>query len=706
MKRKNKRLLPALIGAFLLISFIPVISAFASDDQVTVSASDTVSGSEAVAAYEITENVSVNPSWNNGESDHLVWVMFDNPYWNDEDGWGPQFYIPFNNGTQSVTCTVPNVSNPMNSLLYWRDIRSGKIYYPGDTAVIAVSNMVNLVDEDTGSDYRYFFESVWQGDEFLIEGREFNIYCLVDNYSIYTETKTVNGIYNKRTDTTEWDEAYFTLPTSIPTFENYQFIEWNDIEDGSGTSYRPGDRVKVDALPDSQLYAIFEGYTERNIAEVSYYNYISNGDIPSYRINYNDNGVIPVFDVPEAVTNPINRCIGWKSILSERVFEPGKIYYNVNLNDIASPKQDGCFRSITLVPVWEGDELYSDAFLCGVTFLGDGVINYIQYNLPCRYNIKTYKWTFDGDPTITIPNDMVTDDLRNGYTFIGWNTSEYGVGTMYQEGDVLRFNDLNDIFMDTDGYYPKVYPWVNLYATYRTDEGIEVIETGNVNNYVKDVEPVEGLMIRNNVPVSNLTLVVGTLDDAIKSAVIGAMEHVGIPLENATYEAFDLSLIDSTTNTNAVIEAGKIKIFLNYPNVPNAQSLNYQIIHYSNGKVEKVKYEKCADGLVFYADSFSPYVLMWATSGESGGSGNEGGTGGNEGGTGGNEGGTGGNEGGTGGNEGGTGGNEGSNNSTPATGDDFEPGLWLALMSASLLLGIGMITWKKGICAELLQKLK
>ena len=80
---------------------------------------------------------------------------------------------------------------------------------------------------------------------------------------------------------------------------------------------------------------------------------------------------------------------------------------------------------------------------------------------------------------------------------------------------------------------------------------------------------------------------------------------------------------------------------------------------------------------------------MWATSGESGGSGNEGGTGSNEGGTGGNE-----------------GGNEGSNNSTPATGDDFEPGLWLALMSASLLLGIGMITWKKGICDELLQKLK
>lgn len=42
-----------------------------------------------------------------------------------------------------------------------------------------------------------------------------------------------------------------------------------------------------------------------------------------------------------------------------------------------------------------------------------------------------------------------------------------------------------------------------------------------------------------------------------------------------------------------------------------AKDYNYTIYHYKDGCAEPIYVEKLDDGLAFYADSFSPYALVW-----------------------------------------------------------------------------------------------
>lgn len=616
MKKHKKGLLSALIAALVLIVSVPVLSAFAGDDENAVSGADVVSGTEAYADEEY---------------DHYAQIDFeigyeDRAYYNETHK-----IIGFNNGDESISFTIPDCSNSANKFLYWRDHKLGKIYHPGDTCVIKVSELEIAEDEPymypPYDVYGWIINAVWQGDELAVNidakisftvpdenpeedtwwGDALNKYKPYWFGDAWWVQKSVTGTYSLKNRTFTFNEGNDSIQIPddlIPTFKEYEFVEWNTKPDGTGFSYQPGDYVKLQSngySPDVNLYAIFEGYIKKNVLEVFAQEWRMGDEegVAQYTqyLQYDDNGKIAEWTVPPALENKIGEFSHWYCYANEKSYYPGETLYDVDVNELSSTKTTDKEYSphIYLEAVWKTDEIYIERE-GGVSLMFESGSEWTSIPLKGTYNFKTEKFTFEGDPSYTIPTDRVPDNEK-GYTFLGWNTSEYGTGTTYKPGDTIKFTD---------------NMWVNLYALYETETEF-VIEDTNKTNFVTAAEPMVGLTLINDVLFEEVTMVISEISDAAEEEkVLEALaEQVEISdTAEKNYSMVDISLIDSE-GRSVDIEEGKIKIMISYPDIPNAKDYDYAIYHYVDGKAERIEVSKEADGLIFFAESFSPYALVW-----------------------------------------------------------------------------------------------
>ena len=646
MKKGRKRLFAALTASLVLLVTVPLMAAFAGEGDAAVSGSD-VSGSDAAVVASVGSGSlkarAVAPklsqtSPDDGpdmEADWDLWVWYELGF-DDRNFDAGNNTAWFNGRDESVSVTVANAPDTTNTFLYWRDVQTGKIYHPGDTLTVKVAELTFYQDEyyneETGTLENHWLlnpwtlKAIWEPDILEIDvigglylaEPELNPnpyrvgYLADDGLNIYNWSREVQGnikgTLDLKTDKFTLKQGYdkIQIPDDyVPEIAGDTFVEWNTSTDGSGRGYQPGEYVALSDIGESvqwvELYAIFEKATKRNVLRMQISDWrVSDDAETELVVQFDDNGVIPSVTFPAALTNSLNEFAGWRNYVNKQIYEPGKTYYNLNVNDIAFDESAGAegVRFAYFEGVWKGDQLAFEK--TGALYLEfEGGFRSLEIALKGVHTISDGKWTFEGNPSVTIPADSTPDNER-GYTFLGWNTSQYGVGKMYQPGESVPFTD---------------YPWITLYATYQSDQDFTVTETsGEVMNIITDAEPVVGLVLQDDVSIDEVKMVVGKVEENLEEEVRDAISQQAELKEiegQPNIQMIDIKLVDSQ-NHGVSIETGKIKIVMAYPDIPNAKDYYYTIYHYKNGVAEKVPVEKYEDGLVFFADSFSPYALVWS----------------------------------------------------------------------------------------------
>ena len=644
-KQRQKRLFVALVAALLLLVTVPLMAAFAGEGDDAVSGSDIESASDNRTAAKIVSAVSNSDNAvnyieirgraepKNTEYSYDDPSRFDDPeFWYDQlmfnsngryySNWAEGCeYAGYDAESNSLKFVAPPCSNPLNTFLHWKDNQNGKIYTPGQTYSISIDEMKRRCLHSDGTIEGWFINSVWEGDQLgfnqdatiqfdiptdsddPLQDDGFNKYDCWEGKHLHT---AVSGIYDLRTEKTSFTGDHFiTIPTDyVPTFKEYTFSGWNTQSDGNGTSYHPGDKVTFseDNFDDwIILFAIFDGYTVKNHSQMSWYDWATD-DYQSYDFVCDENGIVSEIKMPAALTNATARFGGWRNYYNDTIYEANAVIRNFDLKEAAW--YDGNNRYyFSLEAVWEGDTTtFNRPAQISLEF--NGGWNSYTANVSGVKNNNTGELTFNGDPTITIPVSANPDN-NDGFEFIGWNTSEYGNGTMYQPGVPIHIKD-------TEGL--NQYLYLDLYATFQTDSEFTVVaENGNISNFIEKVQPSAGLVLVDDVSIDEVKMVIANLEDDVKEDVIEAIsQQVDITTEgeDANCQMLDISLVDSQ-DRGVSIQEGKILIIVSYPDIPNAKDYNYTIYHYKDGVAEPIHVEKLENGLAFYADSFSPYALVW-----------------------------------------------------------------------------------------------
>ena len=629
-KRHNQRLFIALAAALFLIATVPLMAAFAGGNSAMVSESD-ISRSDVPAVIEHHLSADPKPALND-PADSLY--NNNNPefwfsslafyteslgksyyYYNDANC----VYLGYDSATDEISFIAPDCSNPKNTFLYWRDTQNGKIYYPGQTYSVKMAEIKRKCIIDDNSSTVWYIKANWEGDELEFEMTAFLQFDIPsdsedawtwDDYNKYEvwEDKNVEtsiiGIYNLRTKETVYEGNYsLRIPDDyIPTYKEYSFAEWNTKPNGDGTSYHPGDSVPLTDENSFILYAIFDGYTTKHLLYISWYDWTTE-NYDNYAVPCDENGIVPELRLPAAPAKASGTFAGWRNTDKDELMQADRVYNNFDAS--ANCEFDDYYESyrLSLEAEWEGDKVaFNRCFHFNLIF-NDGENSYDPV-VSGFYNMNSGKITYDGDPTFAIPDDA-TPDNPDGFDFLGWNTSEYGNGIMYQPGVPMHLKDLEGI----DRYFYYV-----LFATFRTDSEFEiVVEDHDVSNIVQKVEPSAGLVLADDVSFDEVKMVVANVEGQVREEVINAVsEWIDVRTEgdDVNIQMLDIYLVDSQ-DRGVSVSSGKILILIAYPDIPNAKDYNYVIYHYKDGFVEQINVEKLDDCLAFYADSFSPYALVW-----------------------------------------------------------------------------------------------
>ena len=228
----------------------------------------------------------------------------------------------------------------------------------------------------------------------------------------------------------------FTIPTTPPTRDNFEFQGWNTAADKSGTSYQPGDNIDVPVGTTVTLYAIWGDKQLEIDKAYAVLVYDGNGDntapvtnVPASATSDAGNvGTNHEFTVSDAV--PVRESYtfkGWKD-------DSGKDYKAGNTIEVPYGE------TTTLKAVWVKN--------VKLEIIYDG-------NAPDAANFPAadVKWVAPGESyTFTIANGPT----RPGYRFVEWNTADNGTGDSIKPGQTTRLYAGETGYSKT--YYAKWEP--------------------------------------------------------------------------------------------------------------------------------------------------------------------------------------------------------------------------------------------------------
>lgn len=238
----------------------------------------------------------------------------------------------------------------------------------------------------------------------------------------------------------------FTISTSVPTISGYTFDRWNTELNGSGKSYLPGSQITLKAdEPSITLYAQWVSNTTYTFT-LQYDERVTLGTETLGElvvVRANTHGTSYQFTVkstePETAQFYPTSFLGWS--LTSGATTPTYVGGDkITLNTSNSTR--------TLYPVYAND-----------------LVEIVIYELQYFANATGVS----GMPTsITLDSDTGSCDMgnvsyniptRDGYTFIGWNTSPYGFGVSYPAGEhIILYEDnpalsLYAIWSQSNQYY-------------------------------------------------------------------------------------------------------------------------------------------------------------------------------------------------------------------------------------------------------------
>ena len=209
-----------------------------------------------------------------------------------------------------------------------------------------------------------------------------------------TLTYYANGGYGGPTRLDFEGGKEISISSSIPTRSGYTFVKWTTRKDGSGASYKPGDKATFKG--NVTLYA--------NWKQNPYYiTFNANGGAnPPAKVAVvpGSNGLIPS-EIPK---NSGCTFVCWNTAANGS----GDKYMP---NSAIKPTQD-----MTLYAIWKNNPTVKVTYL---TLSGKSE----SVRSGCYITI-----------TSDVPTYSADSDLNSAYQFIGWNTKENGTGTIYKSG--------------------------------------------------------------------------------------------------------------------------------------------------------------------------------------------------------------------------------------------------------------------------------
>lgn len=183
------------------------------------------------------------------------------------------------------------------------------------------------------------------------------------------------------------------------------FLYWNTKADGSGTTYKPGDTI-YNIGEDMSLYAIWAPDRVISYACNPLIGHTVTGSVPNTVVKYGNTGVVN----NNGFSDPSATFLHWntKPDGSGTSYEPG--------SSISYTSGD-----MVLYAIWAPDHY--------ITYNGNGSTGSVP--------TQTKKY---GIP-ITISSNSSPGFVKEGYNYVGWNTSPDGTGTTYLEGTAYIAED-------------------------------------------------------------------------------------------------------------------------------------------------------------------------------------------------------------------------------------------------------------------------
>lgn len=289
-------------------------------------------------------------------------------------------------------------------------------------------------------------------------------------------TDTVDNMPSDMTGTPEEGKqnVSFTIPTTHPTRDNFEFQGWNTAADKSGTSYQPGDNINVPVGTTGTLYAIWGDKSHETDKDYAHLVYDGNGgtdtvtNVPASATSDAGNvGTNHEFTVSDAV--PVRESYtfkGWKD-------DNGKDYKAGNT--IGVPYGE----TTTLKAQWVKNvklEIIYNGNADGVQNIPGPDVEWVEPN-------GSFMFTIANGPT------------RPGYRFVEWNSADNGTGDSIKPGQTTR------LYAGETGY-SKTY-----YAKWEPEE-VTPIDWGKlgISKSVSPTGPVKpGTTLTYTITVTNNT---------------------------------------------------------------------------------------------------------------------------------------------------------------------------------------------------------
>ena len=208
----------------------------------------------------------------------------------------------------------------------------------------------------------------------------------------------------------------FTIPTTPPTRDNFEFQGWNTAADNTGTSYQPGNNIDVSVGTTGTLYAIWGDKSPETDKDYAHLVYDGNG------------GTDTVTNVPDSVTSDAGN-VGTNHEFTVSDAVPVREGYTFKGWKDDSGKDYKAGNTIE-VPVGTTTTLYAQwATGMNTTLMYDA-------NLGTGAPDAVSKDVAEGTDGEFIVSDV--EPTRYGYKFAGWTENSNGSGQKYQKYDTIK----------------------------------------------------------------------------------------------------------------------------------------------------------------------------------------------------------------------------------------------------------------------------
>lgn len=239
------------------------------------------------------------------------------------------------------------------------------------------------------------------GDSFIMHDERVALFAQLQSvfFTLAFDANTSDPVENLPSSINYTVGETITIPNQTPIRTGYTFVGWNTNSDGSGTQYGPGDSF-VGFEQDSTLYAQWTLNPVNLVYDANTTDVVEN--LPQTE-SYIPGEIATISE--QIPTRNGYTFTGWnsKSDGTGIAFNPGE---SVLIPD----------NGLILYAQWMQNQ------------------NNLNFDPNTTDSVDNLPEDISYTPgyTITIPNEIPT---RDGYNFIGWNTSADGTGTSYQPGE-------------------------------------------------------------------------------------------------------------------------------------------------------------------------------------------------------------------------------------------------------------------------------